>query len=75
VRIQEGQIAVRLNKQFVVDAKIADYSALQRLPSNVYFGLNNYKGRANGCRFRKIRVKDLTGDVTAPTASSPLLKR
>ena len=71
VRIQDGQITVRLNKHTVVDAKMADYPALQRLPSTGYFGLFNFMGRAKGCRFRNIRVKDLTRTVAASSTLMP----
>ena len=59
VAIQEGTIKVRLNKQLVVDAKIAEYGALKDMPTSGYFGLFNFNGLAKGSRFRNIRIREL----------------
>jgi len=74
VRVQDLTITVSLNSETVVDAKIQDYPTLQRLATSGYFGFINFKGLAKGCRFRNIRVLDLTKTVAAlpTTPESPV---
>ena len=60
VRLENERILVRLNKQLVVDAKTTDHAALRDLPKAGHFGLFNWKGLAKGCKFRNIRVRELT---------------
>jgi serine/threonine protein kinase len=71
IRIAEGRLIVRLNDETVVDVGLNDHAALRRLPDTGYFGLYNRRGEADGCRFRNIRVKDLTKTIaTIPKASA-----
>ena len=62
VRLQSGKISVRLNDELVVNTEVADHAALKSTPKSGHFCLQNCiggPGRANGCKFRNIQIKEL----------------
>gem|GEM_PF-1651632 len=62
VVFQNHQITVRLNDQIVVDADTRAIDKLKGFPPRGHFCLINWNGktgRAKGCRFKELRIKDL----------------
>ena len=66
VRIERGDITIRLNQELIVNTNTKEHEKLRKFPGEGHFCLINYNGksgRGKGCRFKNIQVRELASNA------------
>ena len=63
------RLAIHLNGRYVVQTQFTAHPTLANVSGEGFIGLSNWRGRAKGCRFRGIKIKELA-DANAPVVSA-----